>query len=82
MNSGGSSLGKAAPGVGAERWLLQPVGKVFEINEPLAQIRIARLHHAAAGFVANLLDRRLGGQAAADRIGDAATQPRSAANMR
>ena len=49
---------------------LQAVGKVFEINEPLTQIRIARLHHAAAGLVADLLDCRLGGQTAADGIGD------------
>ena len=51
--------------------LLQPVGEVFEIEKTLAQIGVADLHHAGAGVVRDFLHRCLGGQAAADRIGDA-----------
>ena len=70
MNSVGSSAAlrpRRLPG----QELLQPVGEVFEVVEPLAQIRVGDLHHAALGLVAHLLHRGFGGQAAAHRVGDA-----------
>ncbi len=51
--------------------LLQPVGEILQIVEPLAQIGVGHLHHAALGLVAHLLHRGFGGEAAAHRLGDA-----------
>jgi hypothetical protein len=51
--------------------LLEAISEIFEIEQPLAQIGVADLHHARARLITDLLYCRLGGQAAADRIGDA-----------
>ena len=50
----------------------QPVGEIVEIAHPLAQIGIGHVHHARAHVALHLLDRRLGGQAVAHRLFQAA----------
>ena len=46
----------------------QPVGEIVEIVQPLAQKRIGLALQAGARVALHLLDRRLGGQAVADRL--------------
>ena len=46
----------------------QPVGKLVEIGQPLAQIRIDHLGHARPGVVLHLQHGTLGGEAAGDGL--------------
>ena len=48
----------------------QPVGQIVEIVHPVLQQRIVDLAHALRSALADALDRRLGGQAAVDRLVD------------
>ena len=49
----------------------QPVRQILEVVHPLLQDRIVDLAHPGAGALLDALDRRLGGQAAVDRLVDA-----------
>ena len=50
----------------------QPAGQILDVGQPLAQIGIGDAAHAIVQFAGDTLHRRLGGQAAADHLGDAA----------
>ena len=61
----------------------QPVGKIVEIVQPLAQVRVGRPHHARAGVGLNPLDAGFGGEAGCGSPRRMrCIQPRSCANMR
>ena len=52
----------------ARQLMQQPIGEIVEIVQPVAQIRIGLALQLGARIVLDALDRRLGGEPAADRL--------------
>ena len=61
-------VGGERPVRAAHQLAQQPVGEVVEIVQPVAQERIGLPLHLRARVVLHALDRRLGGEAVADRL--------------